>query len=155
MKRFIITIWLLSVCIFAPQVFAQGVPGTLTQQSPTRLDSCTGINAKSTAVNTLATVTIPAVSGQYIYLCGVSFEVTNSATGAVTQANVCWTTTNLGGIQWCYSSTNAANTSTTFTPTLPTQTVKAALPGTAVTVLSPAINAQIIYNANAYYYYAP
>lgn len=145
----------LGLVLSVSQVFAQSVPGTLTQQSPTRLDACTGINAKSTAVNTLATVTITAVSGQYIYLCGVSFEVTNSGTGAVTQANVCWTTTNMGGVQWCYSSINAANTSTTFTPTLPTQTVKAALPGTAVTVVSPGINAQIIYNVNAYYYYAP
>ncbi len=153
MKKVIGLVLGLMLCV--SNVWAQGVPGTLIQPSPTHLDVCTGINAKSTAVNTLATVTIPAISGQSIYLCGVSFEVTNSATGAVTQANVCFTTTNMGGIQWCYSSTNAANTSTTFIPTLPATYVKSGIPGTAVTIVSPAINAQIIYNINAYFYYAP
>ena len=131
---------------------------TLTQQSPTMLNVCTPINATA-AVNTTVTVTIPAPpAGQYIYLCGIDITVSFDATGGTASTNVSFTSTNLGpsGNTWAWKTSWAGTASTTiaqpFTFTLP---VRATSPGTAVTIVSPAINTHGAYSITAYYYVAP
>jgi hypothetical protein len=133
---------------------------TLIQQSPTLLNACS-VSNQNGAVNAQKTVTLTPQSGQYVYVCGLDFQVTNDATGAVTQANVCFTSTNLGPAgalpQWCYSAINALNTSAligqnAYYYPFP---LKSQTPGTAVTIVSPAANLHAAYNVNVYYYYAP
>jgi hypothetical protein len=133
---------------------------TPVQQSPTMLNACSGRNATAAIANAV-TLTIPAPpSGQYIYLCGVDFQVSNDATGGtVAQSNVCFTTTNLSSAQWCYSQvTGVANTQVLIGQQayyFPGWAVKSANPSTAVTIVSPASMTHSIYNINAYYYTAP
>jgi hypothetical protein len=127
---------------------------TQVQQSATQLTACTTANANA-AVNTTATLTITPPNGQYVYLSEMDAQVSNNATGAVTQANVKFTTTNLGGWQYQYSSANAANTSTSIGPFAFSPPLKSAAAGTAVTIVSPAVNAQATYSINSCYYFAP
>lgn len=143
----------LAIMAIATLFALPAVSQTAVQQAPTRLDSCSTVNATA-AVNNTATVTLTPPNSQSVYLCGLDIAISNDATGAVTQANVSFTTTNLGGWAWKYSSANAANTSLTqaFYWNVP---VKSAQPGVAVTIVSPAVNAHAAYSINAYYYFAP
>jgi hypothetical protein len=115
----------------------QGVPGTLVQNSPTELRSCTSVHVDA-AVNTLATLTIPAPpSGMYVYMCGLDLSVSNDATGAVVSTNLKFTSTNFNGWAFVFSSANAA--SSTLNQVFNwAYLLKAPTAGTAVTFVSPA-----------------
>src|SRR4051812_18079947 len=111
MKKFTgLLIALLAVFVLATPAFAQSTPGTLTQQSPTRLDSCNVQVTATGAANTAVTATVPGVSGQYFYVCSVAiYEVANGAvTGAAGPAPI-FTTTNLPTnlVYWGDNSTQA------------------------------------------------
>jgi hypothetical protein len=132
----------------------QGVPGTLVQQSPTMLNACTPSN-KSAAVNNAVTVSLTPPNGLFTYICGIDLTVSEDATGLVAQTNASFTSTNLGGWAYEFSTTAALNTTPVdknfYFPT----PVKSAQPGVAVTVVSPAANTHAAYNVNVYYYFAP
>lgn len=143
----------LFVCLAGALALAQSP--TVVQQHQTHLDSGTNINATA-AVNNAVTLTIPAPpAGQYIYISEIDLQVVNDATGAVTQQNVAFTSTNLNSWQFLYSSANAANTSSSFGPIIFPTGLKAPSPGTKVTIVSPAANTHAAYNINVVYWIAP
>mgnify|MGYP003704399719 CR=1 FL=1 len=57
-------------------------PANVIQTSPTRLDACTALNGTA-AVNNAVTVSVTPPAGQYVYVCGFDFTVSNDATGGV------------------------------------------------------------------------
>ena len=137
--------------------FAQ--QGSLVQQSGSRLDAgqnvAVGTNWQSSGNASVATTA--ATAGQYVYVTGLYMETCQDATGAP-QVNVNWTTTNLGGALFGYSTSSGAdsclgsvNMITFATP------LKAAAPGTAVVLTSPSGSgyAHIGYGAEIFYYIAP
>jgi hypothetical protein len=133
----------------------QTLPATIVQQSPTLLNACTPMNATA-AVNTAVTLTITAPpSGQYIYICGIDLAVSFNASAAVASTNVSFTSTNLGpaGATWAWKTSwvGTANAQP-FTFQYP---VRATSPGTAVTIVAPAIQTTTAYSITAYYYVAP
>jgi hypothetical protein len=135
----------------------QQMPSTLVQQSPTLLNACTPINATA-AVNTTVTLTIPAPSaGQYIYICGIDITISFNTGGPTASTNVSFTSTNIGpaGATWAWKTSWVGTASTTIAQPFTFQyPVRANAPGTAVTIVSPAINATAAYSITAYYYMA-
>jgi hypothetical protein len=127
-------------------------PPVLVQRSPTDLQACS-VSHGDAAINTLVTLTVTPPAGQYVYLCGWDYQVATNGT-ATAQSNVKWTSTNLGGLAVEYSTPATANTTIvgTYYFNVP---IRSATPGTAITIVSPAIAAQNAYSANAYYYFAP
>jgi hypothetical protein len=149
-----------TLLIFAPNLkhstvhAQQGVSGTLVQNSPTELRSCTSVH-NDAAVNNTLTLTIPAPpSGLYIYMCGLDLSISNDATGAVASTNLKFTSTNFGSWTWEFSSVNTAS-SNVFQVFNWIFLLKAPVAGTAVTIISPAANLHAAYSMNGYYYYAP
>lgn len=154
MKRFTLALGCLAILMLVLLSVPHSWGQVITQQSATMLNVCNGIQHGDAAVNTTVTLTITPPSGQYVYLCGWDYQVTGNATGTA-QSNVTWTTTGLPGTpKWQYSNAVGAQVSTygTFYFRAP---VKSNSPGTAVTIVSPAVAAQSAYSANAYFYYAP
>ena len=145
---------LVFIALAAPSVLAQQVQGTAIQQVPTRLDACTPINATA-AINNAVTLTITPPAGQFVYLCGWDLTVSNNGTGAVVATNLSFTSTNLSGWKVAYSMVGTANTTGFQYNTAFNSPIKSSAAGTAVTIVSPAANAQAVYNVNAYYYFAP
>lgn len=128
-------------------------PGaTATTPSATHGDSCTPINANA-AINTTVTLTIPAVAGQFINVSGLDITLANDNTGAGTSVNLTWTTTNMGSWTYKFSDAGTANTMKVDHWIFGTP-MKAPIAGTAVTFVSPAVNAHAIYNINACYFYS-
>lgn len=143
---------LLLLALGATSAQAQSAAPTLVQQSPTMLNACTSANATA-AVNNQVTLTITPPSGQYVYLCG--WDVTVSQNGTATaNTNQSFTSTNIGGWAWKYSLAATANLALPQAFFLPFP-VKAAQPGTAVTIVSPSALANTAFNINAYYYFGP
>lgn len=126
-----------------------------TQQSPTRLDACTSVGYAA-ATSAQATLTITPPSGQYVYMCGFSFDVCNSGTAGTAQNNVTFTSTNIVGLPtWQYSFAAAINTCVSpIREYLPTP-LKSAAPGTAVVITSPATDTNVTYTIRVPYYFAP
>ena len=148
--------WLVAlVCVLLLPIAAASaqVPGTLTQQSPERLDAVTQVG---TSVTSAATITIAVPSGQYAYITNV--EITNCAgSAAVTAAAVTSvTTTNLRGATWTVGSGATAGLcqpspgNTSFPLGL-----KSAAPGTDVTVVLPTFATNQSIRVSVYYYVAP
>ena len=149
MKK-LLGLFMFLVCLATTPAWAQ----VITQQSPTMLNACNGVQHQDAAINTTITLTITPPSGQYVYFCGWDYQVTGNGTGTA-QSNVTWVTTGLPGTpKWQYSNAVGAQVSTygTFYFRAP---MKANSPGTAVTIASPAVAASSAYSANAYYYFAP
>lgn len=151
------SIWLILSVLVAcglTSLWAQQNGATRIQHDPSMLNACTSINATA-AVNTTATVTIPAPpSGTSVYICGIDLSESFNASGPTVATNLTFTSTNFGGWLWKYSSPGVAST-TVFQSFYFTQPVKAPLPSTAVTFVSPAINATGAYSINVYYLLAP
>lgn len=118
--------------------FAQAPPPPI-QQGSQRLDSGTvcanGTNYNT--VNTTSTATIAAGQG-YFYVTWLSISLAQNAT-ASTAANLNFTSTNLNGIQWGYSTLATASATVVIAPgPVGAVPIKSSSPGTAVTVVSPA-----------------
>lgn len=141
--------------VFAAAQAQQAGP-VLVQQTGSRLDACNAIAYATAAVNNTATATIPALSGNYAYICGISIDVCSSSTGTA-QTLVSFTTTNIPNLPTFVYSTPALSTACINPPIREwfAAPVKSAAPGTAVTVVSPAIAALNAYTIRVYYYYAP
>ena len=137
------------LCLAAPAVHAQ----TATQQSATHADAAQLVQTSATSA---ATLTLTPPSGQSVYVTGI--EITNCAgSSAVTAAAVTSvTTTNLGGAAWTVGSGVAAGlcqpSPSAGTFGIP---LKAAAPGTAVTVVLPTFATNQIVRVSVYYYFAP
>jgi len=124
-----------------------GTPVTITG-----FPGITTLNATA-AINNAVTLTLTPPAGSFVYLCGLDLIVSNSATGAVVATNLSFTSTNIGGWAYKYSMVGTANTngvdrSFTWWPC-----IKSSTAGTAVTIVSPAANAQAAYSINGYYYF--
>jgi hypothetical protein len=130
----------------------QGVPGALIQQSPTELRACTPAHADG-AINNQQTVTITPPSGQSVYICGLDVSASQNAT-ATANTNVKFTSTNIGG--WAYTYSLAATANIMMAQAFNfSQPIKSVIPGTAVTIVSPAALANTAFSINVYYYQAP
>jgi hypothetical protein len=130
----------------------QGVPGALVQQSPTELRACVPTH-NDLAVNNQVTLTITPPPGQSVYICGL--DVTASQNGTATiNTNSKFTSTNIGGWVFEYSLAATANTMMAQAFNF-SQPLKSVIPGTAVTIVSPAAIANTAFSINAYYYTAP
>lgn len=139
-----ILVWLWALLVPA---FAQ-MQGQLTQQSPTRLDACTGI---STSVASAATITITPPSGQYVYLCTV--DIQNCAGVAVTgAAPLTMSTTNLGGLAYTIGTGSTAGICQPQ-PAAWAAPYKSAAPGVAVTLVLPTFTTNQVIRVTAFYYY--
>jgi hypothetical protein len=150
MKKLLAFLLLAGSAAFAQQ----GVPGTLIQQSPTMLNACS-VRANSGAVNAQVTSTLTPPSGWSVYICGLDFTASNNGTAAVTFTTTTWTSTNLSGWAYQFSSVSAINLNDLDKSFYFVVPIKSAVPGTAVTIVSPAANADAAYNQNIYYYFAP
>lgn len=140
MRRYFAALLVIALALTTPTLGqAQSIPGgTLTQQSPTRLDAC-NVTATATGVaNTTVTVTVPAVGSLSFYICTV--EIVTAANAAVTAAAgpapIC-TSTNLSTplIWWGDNGTYTTGqqkiaTNTTFGP----GGLKTSQPGVAFTI---------------------
>lgn len=143
----------LAVALFgAGATFAQAP----TQQTATRLDACTNMGY-TTATSAQATLTVTPPGGQYVYMCGFSFDVCVGATAGTAQNNVTFTSTNIVGLPtWQYS--YAAAIDTCVSPPIrdfPPTPLKSAAPGTAVVITSPATDTNVTYTIRVPYYFAP
>jgi hypothetical protein len=83
MKKVIGLILGLMLCVSS--VYAQSVPGTLTQQSPTRLDAQTNCTTATGAAAAAVTATITPTGGNSVYL--VFLEVTNNRITSIEYGN--------------------------------------------------------------------
>jgi hypothetical protein len=144
----------LATALLALPALAQQVSNaTPVQQTATRADACVPTSTTN-AVNTVTTLTLTPPSGMFVYLCGLDINVSNNATGAVVSTNLIWTSTNFGGWQYKYSAVNTANTNGLDKTFSWNPVVRSAQPGLAMTIVSPAVNAQAAYTITAYYYFA-
>ena len=152
MKQYLIAVCLV-LSVLSGEAFAQSVPGTLIQQSPTRLDAAGMV---STSASSAATITITPPASWNVYFSNI--EITNCAGGtAVTAAApTTVTTTNLNGAAWTVGSGVTAGlcqpspANSTFPLAL-----KSAAPGTAVTIILPTFVTNQTVRVSAYYYFAP
>lgn len=130
---------------------AIGLGEVITQETVTPPRACTALSggAWGTAQVTL-TMTPP--SGQFVYIC--SFEQHTGATTAPAATLLNTTTTNLNGKRWA---TVAAATASEF-PSIffqPSQPLKSAVPGTAVTIVSNAAVTSVNYQLDVTFFFAP
>lgn len=130
---------------------AQQNGASRVQQDATMLNACTPTN-QTAAVNTQVTVTLTPPAGQSVYLCGIDVTASQNATSTA-NTNLTFTSTNLGG--WLFKYSLAATVNIALSQSFYfSQPVKSVIPGTAVTVVSPAATAQTAFSINAYYYFA-
>lgn len=134
--------------------FAQAPPPPI-QQGSQRLDAQTvcanGTNYNT--VNTTSTATIPAGQG-YFYATELQIYVVQNATASVA-ANLNFTTTNLNGMQWGYSTLATASQTLVISPgPVGAAPIKSSSPGTAVTVVSPAAQTNTGYAITICGYYS-
>ena len=142
-----------SMLVIGTMLLGQAVP-TYVAHIAAHYDACTETTFTG-AVNasvggTLAPVD-PSVAPN-VEICGVHLNVANDSTGLVTQQGVQFTTTNLNGLKWTYSSANAANTNGyDLFESYPTH-ITAATAG-AVNFASPAANTHAQYTMSIFYKY--
>lgn len=144
----------LAALLWTSSAFAQAAGGIPTVQlNPTPLYQVTCQN-NNAAVNNAVTLTITVPNGLYAYFVEWDMQTVENGT-ATAQTNVKFTTTNLNGVQYQYSTPATANATVNFGPfTFALFPVKSQQPGVNVTFVSPALAAQAAYNINACYYFA-
>ncbi len=156
MKRILAA--LLIVLLAPVLVFAQaGVPGTLTQQSPTMLNACGVLASATAAVGTGATATVTVPNAQFTYICGIEITLVCGTTTCTAIAATAITTANLGGLAFTLPSTGmgaAAGTATVAYFMYPNP-LKSAAPGTTITVGATPAVANGVWRVNIYGYFAP
>jgi hypothetical protein len=152
MKKLFLLLFLLCALLLVP--VSARAQSTLIQHAPTVLNGCTPSHSDA-AINTLVTITITPPNGQYVYVCGIDFQVAHDNPGAaVAFTTVKWTSTNLGGLAYLFSLPAVVNTMYQQSYQYPFP-VKSVAPGTAITFVSPPVNAHAMFSANVYYYFAP
>lgn len=134
--------------------FAQAPPPPI-QQGSQRLDAGT-VCANGTNYNTVAstsTATIPAGQG-FFYVTYLSINVVQNATASVA-TNLNFTSTNLNGLQWAYSTLATASNTVVIAPgPVGPAPIKSSSPGTAVTIVSPASQTNTGYAITVCGYYS-
>lgn len=139
--------------ITAGIAIAAGAGATLVVEDPSPTRACTGVQTSGAIGTTQVTLTIPAVAGQYIYICTYDEFVGATTAPAATFLNT--TTTNLGGLRW-FNQVAATATGAVQNPHFaPAQPYKSAAPGTAVTIVSNAAVTSVNYASTVTYFYAP
>lgn len=133
--------------------FAAGAGATLVTEDPTPPRACTGVQSGGVIGTAQVTLTIPAVAGQYIYICTYDEFVGATTAPAATFLNT--TTTNLGGLRFANQVAATATGAVQNPHFSPAQPYKSAAPGTAVTFVTNAAVTSVNYAANATYFYAP
>lgn len=139
---------------FAGQAFAQAIPVSI---GPSRFDAgslvAVGTNFNTINAQSVATTVNPG-AGLSIYVTALYMASCESNTTGTAVTNANFTTTNLYGAQWPISS--PATLGLCAGPGLMTfvTPLKAAAPGTVVTLTSPTAGAQVGYATRIYYYVA-
>lgn len=124
------------------------------QQSPTHLDAATAVAVTGTTANTQYTLTITVPAGQYAYITALSFDVCTNGTGSAVN-QVTYTSTNLSGSPvWPFSIAATASICQHWQDIIPGG-LKSSIPGTNVTIVTPAAATNNSYTVRAYYYLAP
>lgn len=131
--------------------YAIEVGQTLVQETVSPPRACTGVQSSGAIATAQYTLTIPAIPGKYIYIC--SFEQFVGATTAPAATLLNATTTNLGGKRWS-AQMDATASEAPYIQFQPSQPLKSAIPGTAVTIVGNAAVTNIQYQADVTYYYA-
>lgn len=100
MKRFLAA--LLAAALVLPALVEAQAPGAIVQQSPVHLDACSQTFTATGAANTAVTVTAPALTSQFFYICSITIlETANAAvTGAAGPAPIFTTTNLLNQLVW-------------------------------------------------------
>lgn len=156
MRRILLSLLLLLASLIPAS--AQQAGTTPVQNTGSRLDACTSVAYATAAVNNQVTATIPAQAGMYAYICSISADVCANGTGGTVITNGNFTSTNLPSTPtWQVSFAGTANTCANpgVRETFNGPPLKSNVPGTAVTVVSPAAGAQNSYTIRMTYYYAP
>jgi hypothetical protein len=144
----------LGLMLYVSSVWAQSVPGTLIQQSPTRLDSPSNCQTVTAAAAAAATLTITPTGGNSVYVSLI--EVTNYASVTET-GNVAPNLVTITGLQSSpiLTMATALLVGAVDRIILPFGIpVKSVAAGTNVVITSPAF-AGAIFRINACYYFAP
>lgn len=127
---------------------------TTVQQSSSRLDAGVAVAVTGTAVNNQYTATITVPAGYYAYITGLSFDVCTNGTGSAVN-QVTFTSTNLTGSPvWPFSLAATASICQHWSEPL-SSPLKSSVPGTNVTVVTPAAATNNSYTVRVYYYLAP
>ena len=156
MKKCIhIALVLLGVLI-GSDVFAQNVPGTLTQQSPTRLDAVTNCSTGTGAASAAVTVTVIPPGGQFVYV--TYLDVTNYVSAAETgnAAPNLITITGIQGAPVVSMATAGATVGSVADRYLAyfTIPIKGVTAGTNYVITTPAVTGAL-WRVNTCYYFAP
>lgn len=135
-----------------------GVPGTITQESPTSLRAPVFTTTATGAANTAVTVTAPGQSGLYFYLCSVYIATANNAavTAAAGPAPV-FTTTNLPTnlVWWGNNGIATTGLLQVVTDAQMPVCLKTAAPGTPFTIVTSGGQSTQSARLNISGYYAP
>ena len=155
MKKILLLIPLV-LCLLASSVLAQSIPGTLTQQSPTRLDASSNCQTVTAAAAAAATLTVTPTGGNSVYI--TYLEITNYASALETgnAAPNLVTITGISGSPIISMATGCATVGSIcdryiMAPDLP---VKGTAPGTNFVVTTPAF-AGALWRINSCFYFAP
>lgn len=140
------------VLVAAALLFAQSVPGSLVQSSPTRLDAATNVQHSHTSA---ATITLTASGSQSIYITAI--DITDCAGTTVTAATPLFITTTgiTGSPQYMAGTTGTAGMCDPATMIAFQEPLKSQTPGTNVTFVLPTFTTQQTISVNVYYYLAP
>jgi len=132
---------------------ASAQQGSLVQQSGSRFDAATAVAFAQAAVAAQSTATISVPAGQYAYITGVGMDTCANGTGGTALTNANFTSTNLQSTpSWSISFAGTANTCGTRIAEFYATPLKSLVPGTAVTVVSPAGSANNQFTIRVYYY---
>ena len=129
----------------------QTTPGSTNQVT---IQPSTLAVTATAAANTAATLTLPAVAGQFHYITGI--EIMRTATAALAgTATLVVTTTNLpGSLAWSFGNAMVAGGTQRDTTLAFDNPLKSSVVNTATTIVMPAPGAAVLWRANIYYYTA-
>lgn len=166
MNRFFSSIALAGFVAILAGASAQAQVGQQISQTSTRLDAGTGLfgplggatacsTVNTTAANGTVTITPPA--GQYVYITGVSIDITANVTGLTGQATM--SATNVTGTPvWSLATiVPTAGANGTFRQIHETYAtpLRSTAPGTAVTFVPSAQSNNVIFCTRVAAYFAP
>ena len=147
------------ICITYGQ---QAIPGATPVQQVQPLYVCNQTQTATGAANTAVTVTFTPPAGQFVYLCSFYASQTNPSSTTATTATAgpapIFTTTNLQNnlVWWGQNSALAAGALyLAVDEVFPPWTIKAAAPGTAVTIVTSAGLSTMNVRLNATAFFAP
>lgn len=154
MKSFFSRFALLAALALLPSLaMAQVGQGTQTYWNASRQDAANNV---ATSATSAATLTLTPAAGQSVYLTGIDIQNCAGASAVVAAGVTSVTSTNLNGLAYTVGSGVTAGLcqpiqAASFGP----GGLKAATPGTAVTIVLPTFATNQTVRVNAYWYSAP